>query len=103
MPRYPDGHWQAVADIYRVAGDRPALAVAEHFSVPVATARRWFRDMRIRGTLPATSHGRTSEQHARITRIANELGVERYVLARAVLKHIPNGNLRIHPRDTDPA
>lgn len=99
---YPDEHWEMVATAYRTAATAPALAIADQFHVPLATARRWIGQARTQGKIPKTSHGRTSEEHDRITRIAADLGVERHDLARVILRHIPSGKIYVKQRDADP-
>jgi transposase len=97
--KYSREHWERVAQIYEADAGSPAVAISERFSVPRPTARRWIRHLRREGLIRGTSHGRTAEQHDRITRIAFDLKVERCELAQIILRHIPNGKLYIHSQD----
>lgn len=100
--KYPQEHWERVAKVYEDSPASPSVAISEQFGVPAATARGWVLRLRRDGLIPATSHGRTSEQHDRVTRIAADLKVGRHELAQAVLRHIPSGRLHITKRDATP-
>lgn len=58
---YGDDFYRQVARIYRSASVRvraPAMALAEANGVPVTTARRWIKEARARGFLPAGRAGK---------------------------------------------
>lgn len=100
--KYSQEHWERVAEVYEASPASPAVAIAEKFGVARPTARAWILRLRRDGLIRETSHGRTAEQHDRITRIAADLKVERHELAQIILRHIPNGKLYIHERDATP-
>ncbi len=48
---YETEHWQSVAAAYTAAPGRPVVAVAEHFVVSRALARKWVETCRHRGLI----------------------------------------------------
>lgn len=56
-PRYPQDHWQRVADVYAeayAAGEYPTRAVAEAFTVSPSAAAKWVSRCRQKGLLGPT-------------------------------------------------
>lgn len=63
--KYGQAHWENVARVYRealAAGTRPNVAIADHFAVPLTTARKWSARCRTEfQTLGSTRPGRAGE------------------------------------------
>lgn len=60
-PKYPDGFYERVAELYRrlvAAGEQPAPRLADANGVAVTTTHRWIRECRRRGFLPPGQTGR---------------------------------------------
>lgn len=60
--RYPDQFYEDVASAYGwcvANGEQPAVAIADANEVDVNTVRRWIKEARRRGALPAGRQGRT--------------------------------------------
>ena len=59
--RYPDAFYEDVAHAYGwcvANGEQPAVAIADANEVAVNTVRRWIKEARRRGALPAGRQGR---------------------------------------------
>jgi DNA-binding XRE family transcriptional regulator len=90
-----------VAEVWNAAvkaGETPQLAVRAAFpEYTQRTTQRWVRDAGEAGLL--TAWHRAWRNGSRLQAVADELGVERHKLAQAVLRHAPDGRLRVHEYD----
>lgn len=90
--------WNAAVE----AGETPQDAVRAAFpGVTQRTTQRWVREAGEAGLLKAWH--RTWRNGPRLQAVADELGVERHELARAILRHVPTGRLHVHESDACPA
>ncbi len=84
------------------AGESPQAAVQAAFTEQTQrTTQRWVRAAGEAGLLK--SWHRNWRSGPRLQAVADDLGVERHELARAVLRHVPNGRLHVHGYDASPA
>ncbi|MFE9432338.1 helix-turn-helix domain-containing protein [Streptomyces sp. NPDC006640] len=90
--------WNAAVD----AGETPQDAVRAAFpGYTQRTVQRWCQGAGEAGLLSAWH--RAWRNGSRLQAVADDLGVERHELARAVLRHVPNGRLHVHDYDASPA
>lgn len=90
--------WNAAVE----ANESPQGAIQAAFPEHTQrTTQRWVRTAGEAGLLKAWH--RNWRSGPRLQAVADELGIERHELARAVLRHVPTGRLHVHEYDTSPA
>lgn len=84
------------------AGENPQAAGRAAFpDVTYRTVQRWVQEAGSAGLLMGWNP-KSWRNGERLQSVADDLGVKRHDLARAVLRHVPNGKLHVHESDVAP-